>query len=176
VEEERRLFYVGMTRARQTLSLLCRDDSPHPRVTEVAGHLLRRRPALPLAPPGIDRQVALIGLEDLFLDWAGRKPAGVHVHAALRALSPGAPLTLAWPERGRGELRDASGTPVACLSAKGDALWRPRAPAINKITLHAVITRLSTDSDENWRGQHRCEAWEIPVAEVWWRPVAEDAP
>ncbi|GAA0570884.1 RecQ family ATP-dependent DNA helicase [Caenispirillum bisanense] len=168
VEEERRLFYVGMTRARQTLTLLCRDDTAHPRVTEVAGHLLRRRLRLPPPPAAINRQVALIGLEELFLDWAGRQPAGAPAHTALRALCPGAPLVLVWTGSGNGELRDSTGTAIACLSAKGDAVWRARAGRLDSITLHAVVTRTVADSGEDWRARLRCDRWEVPVAEVWW--------
>lgn len=174
VEEDRRLFYVGMTRARETLTLLCRDDTAHPRVAEVAAHLLPRRPAVPEAPASIDRQIALIGLEDLFIDWAGRRPDGATVHAALGALRPGDALTLVWPQRGNGELRTSAGVTVACLSAKRDPEWRQHAHSIDKIILHAVLARLSGDSGEKWRAKLRRDTWEVPVAEVWRHPEGGD--
>lgn len=64
--------------------------------------------------------------------------------------------------------RDANGTVLACLSAKGDARWRPRAAHLDRITLHAAITRTARDSGEEWRPRLRCDTWEIPVVEAWW--------
>lgn len=168
-EEDRRLVYVGMTRAEETLTLFARDDTPHPRLKDIAAHLLPRRPVVAPAPAALDRQVDLLGLDSLFIDWAGRQ-SGALVDARLRALKPGDTLTLTWPESGRGQLVNAAGSPVAILSAQGHATWHPRAATIDRITIHAMITRLATDTGEEYRTKLRRERWEVPIAEVWWRP------
>jgi ATP-dependent DNA helicase RecQ len=83
MEEERRLFYVGMSRARQTLHLLQVDGMDNPHAGLLCGDFLLERRLTPgRKPTKTSYRYALLGMEDLFLDFAGIKgensPAGRH--------------------------------------------------------------------------------------------------
>jgi ATP-dependent DNA helicase RecQ len=97
LETERRTFYVGMTRARHTLALLDAGvGNPHVSLLE-GDALLRRSPALDLqAPPEVlARKAELLGMSDLYLDFAGQRNEGHPIHARLAARGVGARISRA---------------------------------------------------------------------------------
>ena len=91
----RRLYYVAMTRARQTLALMrlpgrhrFQDASPN-----TSSALLQREPvALPRPAPELVRRYQRLSLRDVFLGFGGYRGQEHPVHAAIAALSPGDPL------------------------------------------------------------------------------------
>jgi ATP-dependent DNA helicase RecQ len=178
VEEERRLFYVGMTRARETLTLLWRRDAGNPFVRE----LLECSPGLDLCEPELDlepppaavlaRRFAFLGMGDLFLDYAGRRPAADPVHERLARLQPGSLLALRRNGSGDVELLDASGLPVAVL-ARGARENRAGAIAgAEEVRVVAVVERRRADSDPEFQGSLRCERWQVPLVEIRYRGSA----
>ena len=86
----RRLYYVAMTRARQTLALAC-FPGPHPLQDALRASpsvLPRREPVkLPPAAPELARSYRRLSLRDVFLSFAGYRPPGHPVHSAIAALS-----------------------------------------------------------------------------------------
>lgn len=72
IEEERRVFYVGMTRARHTLAILNRIDSQNPFITELVGQcfISRRATGSQISKQIEPRRYILLGLDDVFLDYA----------------------------------------------------------------------------------------------------------
>lgn len=171
VEEARRVHYVGMTRARQTLCLVERRDARSPLLAGLDGPFLLRRPPaeLPAVPDGVlGRRYELLGMKDLFLDFAGSRSPDDAVHAHLAALEPGALLRPVL----RGdfiELQDGEGHNVAALSQAARGLWRERLGRIEEIRVVAMVQRTPEDSGEEYRSRLRCERWEVPVAEVVYR-------
>ena len=166
-EEERRLFYVGMTRARETLTLGALMGNGNPWLGEIEGDwLVRLRPQT--APPPLEvvtRRYRLLTLADLDLSYAGRMPPKHPIHTRLAALSTGDTLQA----RGHGErifLTDADGFPVARLSKQGSADWLPQLPAIETIKIVALLRRRDTDGDPAFREHSRAETWEVPLVEV----------
>ena len=90
LEEERRLYYVAMTRARETLHLLHMESAPNPHIASLHGEsVLRRRPDLAPATIASPQTYHLLGMEDLYLDFAGRKTEHHPTRQALRALHAG---------------------------------------------------------------------------------------
>jgi ATP-dependent DNA helicase RecQ len=104
-------------------------------------------------------------MEDLFLDYAGRKRQEDPVHASLAALSPGDPLT-ATPKGDYVELHDKKGACVGQLSQTALKTWRGRLDSVERIIVLAMVQRRSEDSGEEYRDRCKCEQWEIPLAEV----------
>jgi ATP-dependent DNA helicase RecQ len=171
-EELRRVFYVGMTRARDTLTILDRlDPAPSPPQTaHLAGPaILRGRvdPAtLPSASDLSPRSYTLLRLEDLYLSYAGNLEAQHPVHAALAALQPGDRLRFVAGDLNLA-LVNADGLGVARLSRKAEQVWRGRLDTVRDVRLVAMIQRRADqDDDADRREQRRVAAWEVPLVEV----------
>lgn len=160
----RRLLYVAMTRARQTLSL-ARLDAPNPLLAGLseAACLLERATAILDAPPAaLAHRYHLCALADVDLGYAGRYPDGSVVHGAIASLKPGDALGLRERE-GRLELVDASGITVGRLS-RGFAI--PPGRVFHSASVAAVIVRDRDDAEAAYRPHCRCESWELVVPEL----------
>jgi ATP-dependent DNA helicase RecQ len=194
-EAERRLYYVGMTRASRTLSLMARRDEQNPHVRLIEEGATGGGPGLPGPPregvrglgdlevldaaPGslpadvLARRFLLLGLSDLFLDLAGRRPPGDPMHVSLDRLRPGDLLTARHHPEGWIELL-AAGDPVANLSQRGRTAWlEAMGPSglADQIRIIALVERRATDSEPEFRSRLRCESWLVPVIEVCYREV-----
>ncbi len=170
-EELRRLFYVGMTRARQTLTIIERQDARHPLLAHLADRTVKRvapgdgKSVQPLA----EQRACVLSLEHLFLDYAGRRAPDSMVHRRIAALRPGDALMLAFPPKRPAELRTMDGEVVGLLSAKGTLHWRDLSASLRKVRLHAVIRRFPEDSKELFRDRLRVESYDVLIPEVWWQ-------
>jgi ATP-dependent DNA helicase RecQ len=88
-DDERRLFYVAMTRARQTLTLCERVGQRHPFMSDLQALALRTRPTPPTALPAPIHRTCMQSYtpQDVYLSWAGRLPPSAPQHQAIAALS-----------------------------------------------------------------------------------------
>ncbi|MBP2296889.1 RecQ family ATP-dependent DNA helicase [Azospirillum rugosum] len=173
-EEERRLFYVGMTRARETLCLMRRADvrNPHLPLLDGVGRVACADTGR--ADHGVlRRQRTVLGLGDLHIDFAGRQPATAPVHRVMAALRPGDAVTLraARSPTDRVSVLSADGTVIARLSEAASRHWSYLISAVEQVRMHAVVRRHRKDCTEAWRGQLKTESWELPVIEVWTHSV-----
>lgn len=165
IEEERRLYYVGMTRARKTLTLLRRRDTRHRIVEDLA------LPARTITPDGtvagniLARRYTVLGMQDIFLDYAGRMAAAHPIHKTLAQLQVDDRLELT----GNLELRVPRGISVARLSQTAAAEWGEHLPQIETIRVVALSSRLreQVDKDE-FKKSLQCDRWEIPIVEMIW--------
>ncbi len=171
LEESRRAFYVGMTRARNTLAVFDRLDV---------------RPSLPstLTGPAIivrehkqeqestNESVELLnyetlGLEDIHLGFPGRFPENSEMHLALGRLNPGDKLTMLCVEGSGIGLFDRTNVCVARLSHKAEESWINRLQAVREIRVLAMISRgADQDAEQTRRDQYRISEWEIPLVEI----------
>ena len=87
-DEERRLYYVAMTRARETLALMrMRATMPLQETLSDDPALLTRGPVeLPAAPDGMTRRLRRLSLADVDLGFVGRCDSGHPVHEAIAGL------------------------------------------------------------------------------------------
>ncbi len=167
----RRLYYVAMTRARETLTL-ARLGSRHPFLDALAGEAscLVRAPAdLPAPPPGLTRQYRRLGLAEVDLGFAGRRSPRDPVHQAIARLSAGDPLTLGGDGERR-ELIDQHGRVVGRLAR---AFAAPEHMACVEARVLAIVVRLREDGDPAYRDQVRCERWEVVVPELVFQPASD---
>ncbi len=171
-EEARRAFYVGLTRARQTLAIFDRRDSQPSLAGQLEGPAVLRRSVETgagdnLAQACLQVSYAMLGLEDIHLGFPGMFPAWDPIHTALAALQPGDNLQMRPQDNGRLVLTDAKGTIVAHLSRKGESEWGNRLASIRRIEVVALIhRRADQETDATRREQYQVDEWEIPLVEV----------
>ena len=167
----RRLYYVAMTRARQTLTLARLPG--HHRLQDAlkdAPFALHRQPpaALPAASPELARLYRRLSLRDVFLSFAGYRPTGHAVHRTIASLSPGDQLQVrAGPNRW--ELLDLSGTVVGQLVSSFQA---PDGMRCKFATVLAIVTWGREKSEPEYQESLRCDEWEVVVPELVFEPEA----
>jgi ATP-dependent DNA helicase RecQ len=168
-EEERRAFYVGLTRARKTLAVFDRGSArPSLPATLNGAAILRReftgKPSEE-APVFLNYQV--LSLEDIHLGYPGWFGPRHPIHAALAALQPGDKLHLARDQSGNLELRNAADTPIARLSKRAQGEWSTRLDAIKEVRFLAAIRRTADqEADSARRERLQAQTWEIPLVEI----------
>ncbi|HKI50368.1 MAG TPA: ATP-dependent helicase, partial [Desulfobacteria bacterium] len=90
-EEERRVMYVGMTRAKETLCLMKIPGRPNPFLKEIRGDFIvsRTYTGAFVENEFQNRRYELIGLNEIFMDFAGGFHKGHHIHNRLARLEAG---------------------------------------------------------------------------------------
>ena len=168
----RRLYYVAVTRARQTLTLL-RMESHHPLLDGLPDSpaLLRRPPTqwLP-STPGLHHRYILPSLREIDLGFAGRKSPGDAVHRRLAALHCGDTLQLASDERGI-RLLTEEGHVVGSFSNK---FLPPAGLGCIGAKVRAVIVWRKRDTPPEYLDRCRCERWEVVLPELVFAPEARE--
>ncbi len=167
LEEERRLYYVAMSRARETLHLFSLKDHFNPHSAVLSGKVLLRRSPVPAQREVLPRfRYQMLIMKDFYIDYAARKSLTNPVHKALAELRVG-DLLKADIRNGRVELVDNDGISVARLSRAAGNHWQPRLQSIREITVLAMIRRRQTDiSDAKFSDSCRVESWDVPIVEL----------
>ena len=169
MEAERRLYYVAMTRARETLTLLSRRDDPIPDLAELhASGLVRRRVGVAGSggPGNAEQSYTVLGMRDLFLDRAGREREQHPIHRSLARLGTGDILRL---DRGRDQVRvlDEDGIEVARLSRSAAGRWqRAHLQGVDEARVLAMVLRCKEDCRPEFRKRIVVPQWEVPIIEV----------
>jgi ATP-dependent DNA helicase RecQ len=174
MEEERRTFYVGMTRARDSLTLFRRTDASNPHLSLIHGDfLLERKSPIPLEPTlsvSLSLHYDTLGLGDVHLGFAGRYPESAPIHRHLSALAPGESLSMRLAAGGSMELLDLNGHKVGMLSRKAAGESANRVNLIKTVRIIAMVRREKRDESEDFQSSCRCPRWEVPWLEVIWEP------
>lgn len=168
-EEERRVFYVGMTRARLTLTLFERNDCSNPHLPIIRGESTFRRDAdsyeEDLPEEILETRYETVGMEDLDLGFAGRLPGDHLIHARMALLKPGAML-LPQEQGGGIALLDSEGHQLARFSKRGVERWRPKLSRVRSFRVLGMLSRRAEDGDGSYRERCRCSRWELPWIEA----------
>ena len=184
----RRLYYVSMTRARETLALMQLKDAGRPdsrdnalavRKRERAGTLLQslmgapsvvQRPELPpeISDPRLDERILECTMGDVFISFAGRKTPESRTHRAIGELSPGDPLSL-MQTNSQWKMVDGKGRQVGRMARK----WAvPAGMTIARAVVGGIFTRWAKDEgDEEWKQRLRCDTWEVVVPRLTLSPA-----
>ena len=195
-DASRRLYYVAMTRARQTLALVrfqgsrpaggttrpdfVKEPEPlaylgrlHslPYVFPHNGSVLHRtsdglQPEIPELP----RQYRRPSLREVNLGFAGRYHANHPVHRAIAALSPGDRLQMRIAKTGPWELLNRSGMVVGRLA---QAFEPPPGTQCRSATVFALVSWSREASEPQYRDSAKCDAWEVVVPELVFEPEGE---
>jgi len=156
-----------MTRAEETLCLLKIPGRPNPFLKEIKGGC-----AVPLTYQGVvkagghgDKRYELLGLNEIYLDYAGKFKAADPIHRRLAALETGQSVSFCHTNS-KTEIHDANGNCLARLSAEGTGKWRKRLDRILEVRVVAMLQRNREDPDENFQKWIRADQWELPILEV----------
>jgi ATP-dependent DNA helicase RecQ len=160
-DEERRLFYVAMTRARKTLTICESLGGHHAFVRDFTQLALRTRPAGYVPEPKLAHRIWVADPEQIILSWPGYFSATAPIHKAIAALQVGSRLQLRPRSDGKPgwELADENGTAVTRMAQK----FSPPAGEIIEVRVSAILARKARAGDaENLR----CRHWELVLPEI----------
>ena len=183
----RRLFYVAMTRARQTLALMRMSRGRHPflgSLDQLSGTIWRKAPIIEANSVRDSRgsyysrdslelltQYQRLDLDKVDLGYAGGFRASNPVHGAIGALSPGDPLELRAGRNSKWELLDSSGRRIGRLSGKYN---HPAGMRCHNASVHAVVKWRKEYSDPAYEDRVKCDAdWEVVIPELVFLPEKE---
>lgn len=165
----RRLYYVAMTRARETLTLASLEQG-NPFIAALPDSpALLRRPACQWLPPpsGLKYRYLVPSLKEIVLSHAGWHTAASPIHRYLAMLQVGDALQLVQDEEGY-VLLNMAGMPVGRLSKK---FKPPPGMVCLGARVHAMITWRKSDSDPEYQQRCRAETWEVVIPELVFGPA-----
>jgi len=167
-EEERRTFYVGMTRARKTLAVFDRTDVRPSFPQQMNGRGTHRYQfRAQVSSPATWLNYKMLALEDIHLGYPGHFGPNHRIHHALAALNPGDKLMMrSLPGNGLG-LFVCGDTCVARFSRSAQTDWAEKLGSVSEVNVLAMLRRSAEqDTDECRRKGYLVPEWEIPVVEV----------
>lgn len=158
-DEERRLFYVAMTRARKTLTLCSRQKQPHAFIQDCADLCLTTPVVGASLNPRLARRTWIADPGQIFLSWPGKFPPNTLVHQAISNLDYGDALTLRPRNDGQPgwELADVEGVTVTRMAKS----FSPPSGEILGVRVGSVLVRRAKDGE-----QVRCPEWELVLPEI----------
>lgn len=165
----RRLYYVAMTRARQTL-MLARFASGHvllDTLPEDPSLVLRAEMGLSPVERELARRYLRLTPADVDLGFAGRYEPRNKIHKAIAALSIDDSLVLRHAE-GRFELLDDKGNSVCRLSRNFSP---PKGMRCIAARAAAIFLRKREDEGAEFQDRVRSERWEVVLPEIVYEPV-----
>ncbi len=166
-EEQRRLLYVAMTRAKETLCLLQRKDLNNPYPGSLKGNFVLQHSSDEEASHLIsleNKQYTILGLKDFDLSYAGSCTEKHPVHQVLSSLTVGSEVEL-HNQNGKVIVRK-NDLIITMLSKKSQQQWQNQLRHIQSARIIAMISRYKTDSEEEYQSRCKVEQWEVPMIEV----------
>lgn len=168
-EEERRLLYVGMTRAIETLCLLEFGQGGNPYLEPLMGEWMLKREAPATEPPRAgtvaQHRYAMLGLSDIHLGYADAFPADHPVHRQLSGLTVGDTLKMV-PQKSAVALSTGKGYHVARLSHEGCHNWRDRIDAVMECRIIGMIYWFAEDGHPDFNRFAKVPFWQVPLVEL----------
>ena len=168
IEEERRLFYVAMTRSIKAVYVCRIQDSPNPHVRFLEQNDFTHATTAGLSSiNGFNENltVSILGLEDLFISYAASFLEGSAIHKALANLNPMDKVCIV-EKKNNIHIENKHHQTLARLSNKGKAKWHDKIQTILHARVLGIIRRQKTDG-EDYDGRHeKVESWELPIVEI----------
>ena len=163
-DEERRLFYVAITRARKTLTICEAQGGKHAFVRDLGALVLRTRPAGFSPDTRLANRTWVATLEHVVISMPARSAPAAPIHRALARLEVGDRLMLR-PRSDRAvgwELADGEGVTIAHMSKS----FAPPAGEIVEVRVSAIIVRHAKGDEQ---GDLPCKRWELVLPEIEYR-------
>ncbi len=169
-EEERRPYYVGMTRARKTLTLYELANIQNPHTSELHGSAIKHLDIGALPGPSEETLRQCYSTLDLSSIWIGfpvTGPKATLIRSDISKLQPGEIVSLTKAKTSdRIFINNTEGNRVGALSMDASLKWGERIEMIQSVKIHAIIS---------WRKEfseiatEECpDEWEVPLIEITW--------
>ena len=169
-EEERRLYYVGMTRARKTLVLCELDGKANPFAQSLKGpHVRHNRAESPAEEPSdavLQTRFSTLSPADIWINYPATSRGVQH---AITAVNYGDQVKLDQQNQ-RIYIRDQHGHKIGAFSAAASKKWGPRLGSIQEARIHSIINwkkEFSNRIEEN-----AADEWELPLLEIKWNEAS----
>ena len=161
--ESRRLFYVAMTRARQTL-LLAQAGEPHPFCDELESvpSVLKRQPGPLHLTAELGKRYITPSMREIDLGFAGGKAGNHRVHQDIASLQPGDWLDLRHDGQGW-MLTNTHGHVVGRMAR---AFTPPQRMGFTHGRVLAIQTRSISQVGEEFKPSMNMKEWEVVVPEL----------
>jgi ATP-dependent DNA helicase RecQ len=159
IEEERRLFYVGMTRAEHTLTL-CEFSRGNPFSASLGSYTKSLNWDGEFLPQ-LQKRYCVLSLTEIDIGFAGRQVERDAIHKHIADVKPGSPLRWEHQHDGRYQLLDERGNVVGRTSKSFELNG-----TIESSEVAAVVVRYADDSEESFRAQCKVERWEVVIPRV----------
>jgi ATP-dependent DNA helicase RecQ len=159
-EQERRVLYVAMTRARETLTMMRAEGGRNPYLLDlgtvdgVADLLPEKRPE---RRPDIDCEYISLGPSEVDIGYASRFRADHVVHRDIAALAPGDRVFVV----GR-HIQTAAGRRIGRLANKIELRFDAAVPA----TVSGILVRTREQSGSSYAANLRVDRWEAVLVEL----------
>lgn len=164
-DEERRLFYVAMTRARDTLTVCESAGGRHAFVRDFAQLALRSRPAGFTSEPLLAHRTWQADPEQIVLSWPGYFSATAPIHKSIARLEVGSSLELRKRSDGKPgwEVADQQGATVTRMAQR----FAPPVGKIIEVRVSAILARKTREGEAD---NLKCKNWELVLPEIEYLP------
>ena len=169
-EEERRPYYVGMTRARKTLHLYSLKGSDNPHTSQLQGKGIEIQDAGILSEPSeseLNLSYSLLDLKSVWIDYPVLANNSDKVRNHISKLQPGMLVSLKKPSNGnRIYIMDSRACMIGKLSKEENKNWQNRFDSVRSVHVHAIINWPKIYSNKST--DKYPDDWEVPLFEVVW--------
>ena len=175
-DEARRLYYVAMTRARETLALVRFEESHRLQEVLLGKPCALHRTKAPEYHAGVPEYRFVFvepNLKEIDLGFAGRNESLHPVHSAIATLCPGDPLKTRVTPHQRWELLNQDGLVVGRLASRFEPPANTRCRSAKVL---AVVRWSREASKPEYHNSLKCDAWEVIVPELTFEPDSRSAP
>ncbi|KNC06430.1 DNA helicase [Klebsiella sp. RIT-PI-d] len=162
-QEERRLFYVGMTRAISRLVLMQVDNQQNPHIPLLEGGPLSYQRSQAIRPEKL-RRFLITGLAQLNIGFAGAYQDSHEIHSLLTSLKPGEQVELVAEKQSITVMLGEK--TLAQFSRNGRQRWEEIVPAIRHAEVLAVLQRNKHQEGEKFQSKCKVDSWYIPILMV----------
>ena len=160
-DDERRLYYVAMTRARKTLTLCSQHVVKHPFIRECEALCLKTQPTPQRTAQPLKLRSWVANPSHVKLSWPAFFSPDKAIHRAIAALEFGSDLELRQRQDGGQdwELVDKNGTPVARMAKA----FSPPDGQIISVKVAAIMARSRKKGDAE---PLKTDGWEVVIPEI----------
>ena len=159
-----RLYYVAMTRAKHTLALTRLNETNlfHGPLKDEGSVRWQPQVDLPQPTPEMERLYRSLTLKDVYLSFAGYRPATDQIHRSIKALNPGDDIQLRH-HQDSWRLIDAKGVCVGRLANKFSV---PDNTHCTEAKVAAIAIWSKDRSEPQYRENLKCDRWEVVIPEL----------
>jgi ATP-dependent DNA helicase RecQ len=164
-DEERRLFYVAMTRARKTLTMCARQAASHPFIRDCEDLCLKTQPKSNGEQQRLGQRTWVADPGQVVLSWPGYFSSGKPIHKAIAELDVGSELMLRARSDGKPgwEIANKNGITVARMAQA----FTPSIGEIISVRVSAIQVRQKKAGDQE---SLKCDRWEIVLPQIDYLP------